>query len=80
MKCYDVKRDVAREYDDESPTLIARIGTGGESSSYNRRIYGFKPNAGSKARGIGWEYETSPTLDTGCSSSIGIVEITNVNE
>ena len=30
MKCYDVKRDVAREYDDESPTLIARIGTGGD--------------------------------------------------
>ena len=79
MKCYDVKRDVAREYDDESPTLIARIGTGG-SSSYNRRIYGFKPRQGPKAQGLGWELETAPTLNCDAACSAGIVEITNVNE
>lgn len=40
-----------------------------------RTVYGFKPNMGAKARGIGWEEEVSPTLDTGCAGSIGIVEI-----
>ena len=76
-KCYDVKRDMAREYDGVSPAILARTGTGGgQPSSRNRTAYGFKPKQGSKAQGLGWEFEVAPTLNCGDSCSAGIVEVT----
>lgn len=54
--------------DDKAPTLTAAAGMSGNNQPVI--CAGFKPNMGAKARGIGYEEEKAPTMDTGTPNAV----------
>ena len=61
--------------DDVTTTLRAEAHHPPIVLSLSRRLlctYGFKPQQGAKARGMGWEKEVSPTLSVGTNHGVCI--------
>lgn len=45
-----------------------------------RIAWGFKPKAGAKARGLGWEQDVCPTLNCEGAGMVAIVELLTTDE